>query len=240
MSDNSVSNQNPVSEQYFYEVYVKKSSEQNDTKTVFPLQILKNEGIEQNFIEYMTNNNIIIQKKNVLGTSIDPYNVVVHINQTYDDYKYTVKHTKIWISSQIQVREMKSTDYEAIIQLQKVLNGYSVTYGQEVFADRLKEIYKSNGYPCVATMNGQVVGSIKLLIETKFTAPVGHIEDVVVLDPYRGLGICGLLIKHVQEIARNAKCYKIILDCKDEYVPMYGHCGFKEKLNCLTNRLIYS
>ena len=77
-----------------------------------------------------------------------------------------------------------------------------------------------------------IVGSMTLLIEMKFThgcGRVGHIEDVVVDKACRGKGFGKLLIDTGVEIARAQQCYKVILDASEANAPFYEKCGFKRK-----------
>ena len=86
----------------------------------------------------------------------------------------------------------------------------------------------------VAIINGRVVGSTTLLIETKFIHEgglVGHIEDVVVEKNFQGKGIGQKIVQYLLEIAKNRGCYKTILDCKDDVKTFYEKIGFKYESN---------
>ena len=86
----------------------------------------------------------------------------------------------------------------------------------------------------VAEIDGKIVGSTTLLIEQKFihnAGRVGHIEDVVVSKEFEGRGIGIKLVTSLLEIANTRKCYKTILDCKDELIPFYERIGFKQESN---------
>ena len=88
----------------------------------------------------------------------------------------------------------------------------------------------------VAILDGKIVGSTTLLIETKFIhkgGKVGHIEDVVVDKKYQKNGIGEKIIKHLLKIANDKGCYKTILDCSDEVKPFYEKLGFKHNANAL-------
>ena len=58
---------------------------------------------------------------------------------------------------------------------------------------------------------------------------VGHVEDVVVDAASRGRGLGLRIVRRLVEIARDAGCYKIILDCTPELRAYYAKCGFVEK-----------
>jgi len=96
--------------------------------------------------------------------------------------------------------------------------------------EMLSEINKQNGNIYVMkTPEGEIVGTITLLVEKKFIhngGYVGHIEDVAVRKGYEGKGIGGSLVKKALEEAKGFGCYKVILDCNDTLVPFYGRYGF--------------
>ena len=95
----------------------------------------------------------------------------------------------------------------------------------------LKKIRSNqNHVVMVADSDGQIVGSITLLIEPKFIHQgglVGHIEDVVVRSELQGKGIGEQLVNAALEYAKNHGCYKTILDCDDNVKPFYEKIGFK-------------
>ncbi len=88
----------------------------------------------------------------------------------------------------------------------------------------------------VADLEGQIVGSITLLIEPKFIHQgglVGHIEDVVVRSELQGKGIGEQLVNAALEHAKNHGCYKTILECDDNVKPFYDKIGFKRNSNAM-------
>lgn len=88
----------------------------------------------------------------------------------------------------------------------------------------------------VAELDGEIVGSATLLLETKFIhdgGTVGHIEDVVVNKNHQGQKIGEKIIRHLLKEAKRKGCYKTILDCADEVKPFYEKLGFKHNANAL-------
>jgi glucosamine-phosphate N-acetyltransferase len=82
------------------------------------------------------------------------------------------------------------------------------------------------------SINKVVVGTVTILIEDKIIHDMGkvaHIEDLVVHQKYRGANLGKTLIEKMTEFAKNAKCYKIILDCLQENEDFYIKCQFKRK-----------
>ncbi len=105
--------------------------------------------------------------------------------------------------------------------------------------DKAKDIFKKiNSNPdhiiAVAEIDGKIVGSTTLLIESKFIhngGLVGHIEDVVVEKDYQGQKIGEKIMKFLIEISKNRGCYKTILDCTDDVKPFYEKLGFRQVAN---------
>ena len=88
----------------------------------------------------------------------------------------------------------------------------------------------------VAVMDGKIIGSSTLLIETKFIhkgGKVGHIEDVVVKKEHQKKGIGEKIIIYLLRYAKEQGCYKTILDCVDDVKPFYEKLGFKHNANAL-------
>lgn len=74
-----------------------------------------------------------------------------------------------------------------------------------------------------------LVGTATLIYEPKILRGlgiVGHIEDVVVNEAYRGQGIASSLIQHLIRLA-GQRCYKVILDCSPENEEFYRRNGFQ-------------
>ena len=76
----------------------------------------------------------------------------------------------------------------------------------------------------------RIIGYGAIYIDYKFyrnCKNVGHIEDIIIDKEYRGQGLSKLIINKLLESAKEKECYKIILNCKDEYVGYYQKMGFK-------------
>lgn len=58
---------------------------------------------------------------------------------------------------------------------------------------------------------------------------MGHIEDVVVDEKYRGKHLGKRIIEELKKIATEHGCYKTILDCAEKNVKFYEKCGFIKK-----------
>jgi glucosamine-phosphate N-acetyltransferase len=105
-----------------------------------------------------------------------------------------------------------------------------ITY--ESFAKQLELIERTGIKIFVLEDNNKIIATASLLIEPKFIhglSNVGHIEDVVVSNDYRGLNIGKLIIGHLLNAASQFNCYKVILDCGENNVGFYEKCALQVK-----------
>jgi len=111
----------------------------------------------------------------------------------------------------------------------------SLRQASDIDRNKAEEIFEkinsnSDHIVAVAELDGKIVGSTTLLIETKFIHKgglVGHIEDVAVDKNFQGQKIGEKIMKYLLEFAKNRGCYKTILDCTDDVKPFYEKLGFK-------------
>jgi glucosamine-phosphate N-acetyltransferase len=76
---------------------------------------------------------------------------------------------------------------------------------------------------------GAMCGAGSLLLEQKAihcAGMVGHIEDVVTHSAFRKRGIGSKLVEELTQLAREAGCYKVILDCAPDNARFYEQSGF--------------
>lgn len=132
------------------------------------------------------------------------------------------------------------------LQKEDLCNGFLLTLDSLRQASNLdketaeKIFDKINSNPdhivAVAVIEGKIVGSTTLLIETKFIhngGKVGHIEDVVVDKEHQGKGLGGKIVMYLLRYAKDQGCYKTILDCADDVKPFYEKLGFKHNASAL-------
>jgi glucosamine-phosphate N-acetyltransferase len=90
---------------------------------------------------------------------------------------------------------------------------------------RFSEIKSNPDYVIkVAEVDGKIVATTTLFIESKFIhnlGHVGHIEDVVTDKQFQGKGLSKKIIFSLLQEAKKRGCYKTILDCDDDLVPFY-------------------
>ena len=130
------------------------------------------------------------------------------------------------------IRELKEED---------IWNGFlksldSLKLASDIDKTKAEEVFeKINSNPdyiiAVAEIDGKIVGSTTLLIESKFIHQgglVGHIEDVSVDKEFQGKKIGEKIMKYLLEVSKNRGCYKTILNCTDDVKRFYEKLGFKQ------------
>ena len=137
--------------------------------------------------------------------------------------------------SDIIIREIEENDLEnGFLESLDFLRESSNIDGAKAKEILKKIINDPNHIIHVAVDDSKIVGSTTLLVEQKFIHEgglVGHIEDVVVRKNYEGKGIGIKLVRSLLDCAKEKKCYKTILDCKDDVKPFYEKLGFREESN---------
>lgn len=81
-------------------------------------------------------------------------------------------------------------------------------------------------------ISDEIVWSVSLLVEQKlirWCSKAWHIEDVATRAWHEGKGIWSSLIHEAIKHAKQAWCYKIILDCDTKLSWYYARFGFEEK-----------
>jgi glucosamine-phosphate N-acetyltransferase len=94
-----------------------------------------------------------------------------------------------------------------------------------------REISQIDTY--VGLIGHRVIATASILYEQKIIHDgkvVAHIEDVCVHEDYRGNGYGMDMIKQlVKEAGNKDKCYKIILDTKEDEINFYKKAGFDKE-----------
>lgn len=81
-------------------------------------------------------------------------------------------------------------------------------------------------------ISNKIIGTITIIIESKLIHNLGsvcHIEDLVVDNNMRCLGLGKMLVDKAIEISKHHKCYKTILDCDISNEEFYKKCNFINK-----------
>jgi glucosamine-phosphate N-acetyltransferase len=81
-----------------------------------------------------------------------------------------------------------------------------------------------------------MVGSGTLFIEKKLTyggCNMGHIENILIDEKYRGNGYGEKIVNKLLEICSEKKCYRVDLNCNSELDNFYKKNGFEKKHLCM-------
>jgi glucosamine-phosphate N-acetyltransferase len=131
------------------------------------------------------------------------------------------------------IREIEINDYyKNYLNLLKQLTEVG-EHSFDDFYNKITEIKKNNYHKIfVIEKDNKIVGSITCLIEPKFIRnmkSICHIEDFIVDKNYRGQGIGNKLLEFIKDFSKKNNCYKIILNCSEDYINFYNKKGFYQK-----------
>ena len=127
----------------------------------------------------------------------------------------------------MEIRLVEKKDMiEVIDMLQSISNFYPEN---EIIETIWGEFSKQpNNFSFVYIKSNYIVGYGSVTIEMKIRGgKLGHIEDIVVHNDYRGKGLGKEIINHLTQYAKKSNCYKVSLSCKDQNVKFYQKCGFE-------------
>ncbi|XP_052143882.1 probable glucosamine 6-phosphate N-acetyltransferase 2 [Oryza glaberrima] len=138
----------------------------------------------------------------------------------------------------VQIRRLEATDHEkgfvALLSQLSACPDLTASEFAACFADlaALGDDHVILVAEDPAAPESRILATGCLFVERKFLrggGKVGHVEDVVVDAAARGRGLGLRVVRRLVEIAKEAGCYKVILDCTPELRAYYAKCGFVEK-----------
>ena len=108
--------------------------------------------------------------------------------------------------------------------------------GDNIDKNKVIEVFERiNSNPdyiiAVAELEGKIVGTTTLFIESKFIHKggfVGHIEDVSVDKDFHGQKIGQKIMEYLLNISKERGCYKTILNCTEDVKMFYEKLGFRQ------------
>ncbi|KAF0935160.1 hypothetical protein E2562_030441 [Oryza meyeriana var. granulata] len=141
----------------------------------------------------------------------------------------------------VQIRRLEVTDHErgfvALLSQLSACPDLTASEFAACFADLAAlgddhVILVAEDPSAAAAPERRIIATGCLFVERKFLrggGKVGHVEDIVVDAAARGRGLGLSVVRRLVEIAKEAGCYKVILDCTPELRAYYAKCGFVEK-----------
>lgn len=150
---------------------------------------------------------------------------------TSEEYFY---HITMSVADPFVLREMNDDDVsKGFFELLQQLTDAPSPSRQD-FHDQLalRVAHGLTTYVIIDASLDIVVATGALMVEPKFIRGlsfVGHIEDVVVHKEYQGKNLGRRIVKYLCEVAKEKKCYKVILDADEQNGAFYEKCGFRKK-----------
>ena len=129
----------------------------------------------------------------------------------------------------IEIRKIQKKDHKSVVDLLQQLSVFEPDFrDMPIIWDRYeKQDHISAFVGCDSKNNVVAFGSI--CVEMKIRGGLmGHIEDVVVDEKFRGQGVGAMMIKTLIKEAIIKKCYKVSLECRDEKVGFYNEQGIEK------------
>ena len=146
--------------------------------------------------------------------------------------------TKLEYNTLLQLIQENTTQTDEIIE-QYILLLSQLTQtpllSKEVFMNNLYKITTMGViYVCYHKTSENkiyIVGSGTIIFEPKIIRSgksVGHIEDIVVDEKCRSMGISKRIMETLFAFANENNCYKVILDCNPRLSDFYEKLGFEK------------
>ena len=127
------------------------------------------------------------------------------------------------------IRKLEKDDFEEYISLINTFRPIGLEITREKFEEIYDNIFK-NSIIYVLTLNNEIIGSTKLIIEQKFIhklSKYGHIEDAIIKEEYRRRGYGTQIVNHIVNDCKNKNFFKITLTCNEYLIPFYEKNGFE-------------
>lgn len=120
-------------------------------------------------------------------------------------------------------RNIVKNDYNEYVKL------IHTDISKEKYDDFIDNILGNNHQIIVLELESKLIATGTLLIEEKLTyggCKMGHIENILVYETYRGKGYGELLVKELLDKAKIMKCYRVDLNCNVELENFYKKNNF--------------
>ncbi len=140
----------------------------------------------------------------------------------------------MFISREIQKSDFSIEIIEMLNSLSNSINGNEngLKISFDNFIDYLEKNENHKVYVLYDNEINKVIGMGTLLLEKKIIhnfGTVGHIEDIVIHKDYQNQGHGKRILRNIIYEAKKEKCYKVILNCKEELEEFYKKSGLEKK-----------
>lgn len=123
----------------------------------------------------------------------------------------------------MNIRHISLKDYQ---QYTTFINTNISQKGFEIF---LNNVLGELHIIYILEINNKIIGTGTLFVEKKLTyggTKMGHIENILIDENYRGNGYGENLVKKLLEYAKNINCYRVDLNCTKELESFYNKNNF--------------
>lgn len=134
------------------------------------------------------------------------------------------------LDNDIQIREVLPEDMEDVISLLQSLSKFEpeIENSNQLAASFLTS---NSQYACVALKDKRVIGFASVFLLQRIRGGVSAIiEDVIVGEDARHMGVGRLLISSLLGYASARKCFKVGLVTTEENIAFYETLGFRKDL----------
>lgn len=149
------------------------------------------------------------------------------------------KRCMVAISENIVIREIEGGDYNGYMNIMYEFANYKYTISYDEFISYIETMNNFNKILVVYSRKQErIIGAGTIFKLSKLhNNPVGQIEDFIITENYRHLGIGHLLSDKLVNIGKFVfKCYKIVLNCQEKNIGFYEDCNFcKESVQMKKN-----
>lgn len=129
-------------------------------------------------------------------------------------------------NAQFLFREFTSTDFLNVLPLTQQVSAFTPNVENQK-QNLLSFINAENSYSIVALQLDQIIGFGSIIFYQRVRGgKTAIIEDVVVKQKFRNLGIGKQLIEKLIIFAKKNGCYKIILEANEQSRAFYSAIGF--------------
>ena len=135
--------------------------------------------------------------------------------------------------SNLIIREIQNEDYNrGYLDLMYEFTNYKKNLSEEEFSSYIDNIYKNNTAKILVIIDpndNKIIGAGTIFkIDKLHNNSVGQIEDVIISEKYRNLGLGKILIKKLVNIGiYTFNAYKVILNCLEKNIGFYEKSNFK-------------
>ena len=132
------------------------------------------------------------------------------------------------MEKEIIIKELDCDDnYEQYLELMYEFTNYKKDVPIEDFKNYVNQKTKLR-IIILKNKENKIIGAGTIFnIEKLHNNSIGQIEDVIITEKYRNIGLGKTIINKLIEIGKTKfKCYKIVLNCLDKNIKFYEKCDF--------------